>query len=402
LTINPGTDLVLCTADDYSSLDLATGTGNVLGTIYNEQEILSRPSISDDGKQAVFVNKAGDIIYVTFEYVGGNITPTLQVLSQNPEWRNAAISKDGERVAALSDANDNIVYLFDLFTADGAEFTLYNPTYTQGETTSDVAYADVMDFDYSGDYIMYDSYNNLQNNQGQDLSYWDIGFIQIRENGSYVNNADVYISKLFSGLPEKTNVGNPTFSKNSPYIIAFDLYDELNNRNDIIAANSETGDYNVLVQDVGDYSWPNYDREDKNIIFHSASSASAQRIYKQGVNSTKIQPQGGTTNFIDNHVWGVWFANGSRSLVVDTKSPALQQMDIAPNPTTAMVWIAGFSADVARFEVFDLLGRRLAVVPTAGTERVGIDVSAYTNGVYHLVAYTAQGALLGSAKIIKE
>ena len=34
------------------------------------------------------------------------------------------------------------------------------------------------------------------------------------------------IFKLFNGLPEDVSIGNPTFSKNSPNIIAFDFIEE--------------------------------------------------------------------------------------------------------------------------------------------------------------------------------
>ena len=61
------------------------------------------------------------------------------------------------------------------------EFTLYNPTYS-GVSTGDVLYADAMEFDLSGEYIMYDAENEINSNWQASIKYWDIGFIKVWNN----------------------------------------------------------------------------------------------------------------------------------------------------------------------------------------------------------------------------
>ncbi|MCB0574365.1 MAG: M4 family metallopeptidase, partial [Saprospiraceae bacterium] len=103
LQVNPGDDYILCVSNDYKNLDLAIGNGTVLGTIYN-QGLKSRPSITDNGSQIVFVNAAGHIITVDMVYTQTDIIPTVNPpISAAPVWRNAAISKDGRFVASLTD-----------------------------------------------------------------------------------------------------------------------------------------------------------------------------------------------------------------------------------------------------------------------------------------------------------
>ncbi len=336
LAVNPGDDYVLCVSNDFKNLDLAIGNGQVLGTIY-DQGLKSRPSVTDDGSQIIFVNSQGHIIPVDMVYTPTNITPTVNPpLSASPVWRNAVISKDGRYVAALTTDADNYIYIFDLFFGTQEAFRLYNPTYSTGQITGDVQYADVLEFDYSGEYIMYDAYNQLSSTQSGDISYWDIGFLQFWENGAFADGNNAFISKLFSGLPEKTSIGNPAFAKNSPYIIAFDFINDLNGQYDVYGANSETGDYNVVVPNNGDLGWPNYNRLDNALIYEGPDGNNVTNIYKHGLAADKISPSGNESQFIANHNWGVWYADGDRSLAVGTNEPGkgLFDISVSPNPVT--------------------------------------------------------------------
>ena len=132
LQTNPGDDYILCVSNDLQDMDLAAGNGQILGTIY-DQGLKSRPSVTDDGSQIVFVNTQGHIITVDMVYTATEITPTVnQPLSNSPIWRNAAISKDGRFVASITTAKDNYIYVTDLFSGDQKKFRLYNPTYSTG------------------------------------------------------------------------------------------------------------------------------------------------------------------------------------------------------------------------------------------------------------------------------
>jgi Zn-dependent metalloprotease len=372
LSANPGEDFILCTSDDLLNLDLAIANGQVLGSIY-ENGVYSRPSVTDNGRQAVFVNDNRDIMYIDFEYTPTEINPTVNVLSNSPIWRNAAISKDGRFLAALSETEEPSIVIVDLLDpTNSVELQLYNPTYTQGQVTGEVRYADVLEFDYSGQYLMYDAYNEIISNQGQDLSYWDIGFVEFWKNNDFVNGDNAFISKLFNGLPEGTSVANPTFAKNSPFVIAFDFNDELNDEFGVLGANVETGEYDALVSNLSDYAWPNHDRLDQSIVYHVIGNTS-NNIRRQGLASDKISPNGSSSAFISNHVLGVWYANGSRSLSVSTQQPdahAALALRVQPNPTSGALQVQ-FSVSESTsvvLEVVDLLGRTVQQHRTQATE----------------------------------
>ena len=407
LNPNPGQDFVLCVSNDLSKLDLATGAGAVLGSLYS-QGVQSRPSITDSGLDLVFVNNAGHIIGISLDYSQPTIMFSTTQLSDFAEWRQAAISKDGRFIAALTDSPEPYIYVFDLFFGNSGHFKLYNPTYSQGQITGDVQYADVLEFDYSGEYVMYDAYNELTNNQGQDLSYWDIGFLQFWDNNQFTDENNAFISKLFSGIPTNTSIGDPAFSKNSPYILAFDFIDEtgVSPRFDIYGANSETGDYDVILSNNGAQGWPTYNRLDNKMMYETNPASGIYNLRLQGVNSTKIQPSGGSSAFISNHSWGVWYGNGLRSLMVDSKEPGKSplQLSVAPNPVRDYTQISLNVEDAseAQVSVCNLFGQVLLTREFSlqqGDNVLDYDMSTLPAGSY--VIRVSAGNAVAAVKVIK-
>lgn len=409
LSPNPGVELMLVCSDDGQFLNLAAANGQVLGTIYSDG-VGSRPSITDNGKQIVFVNGAGDIITVDLQYSGMTIFPTVNPpFSGSPVWRNVAISKDGRFIAGITNTQDNRVYFWDLsdpFQFDPVTYFLYNPTYSQDPTTTgEVKYADVLEFDYSGTNLMYDAFNELTNSQGQDISYWDIGFLQFWENGTFAAGQTPFISKLFGGLPENTNVGDPVFAKNSPFIIAFDVFDVYANTYDIFGANTETGDNFPIVTESTGLGWPTFNKSDNKISFE-APGATGYTIYTQGLKPSKIEPQGGSTLFVDSHYWGVWFANGSRSLAVgtDEATSGFSTISASPNPTTDLTRIS-LHADTraeALVQVTNLLGATVlsrTVQLEAGQNSFDLDLNQMPAGTYVVRVFAGKDG--AAIKVVK-
>lgn len=413
LAVNPGQDFIFCVSNNYQNLDLATGTGTVLGTLYN-QGLLSRPSIRDNGTEFVFVDKQNRIIAGTLKFQNGVVTPQLFILEDQIKWRNAAISKDGRYVAALELVEKNIITIFDLLSPTGAyrDFELYNPTTSQDpKATDDVRFADVLEFDYSGNYLMYDAYNEIAGVGGDTLSYWDISFLEFRKNGQFAPATGAFITKLFNTLPENTSVGNPTLAKNSPYIIAFDYIDDAAPTDDekyyVVGYNYETGDEDLLVNNNFDLGWPAYNRLDNAVIYEGPAQSGAYNLYRQSVEASKIKGKNDETVFIQNHVWGVWFANGARSLqVVDAKEPnaVALQLQVSPNPTrdVAQVSFQSPNAMSGQLMLCDIMGRTLqsAQVSIAeGPNNFDVDLQQLPQGTY--MVRIAAGGLNAVVKLVR-
>jgi len=308
---NPGQEFVLTTNSNNTGLFIYDTNGNNLGTISNTG-IISKPSISDDGSEIVFVGKDDKIHYIFIDWSKNPITPQEQIIGSSPIWRNAIISKDGLKIAALTkeEINEIEVFYFGGTSTTQNVFELYNPTYSEGVTTGYVNYADAMEFDITGEYIMYDAENEINSTQDGSITYWDVSFIKVWNNES--NSFSLgKVEKLFSSLPPDVSIGNPTFSKNSPYIIALDYIDE-NQVVSIIGANIETGNVKLIFKN-NTLGYPNYNSKDNKIVFDNEGTS----VYNVGVvnlKSNKIEATGDPVLFTGSKRWATWFSTGTRVL----------------------------------------------------------------------------------------
>lgn len=76
-------------------------------------------------------------------------------------------------------------------------------------------------------------------------------------------------------------------------------------------------------------------------------------------------------------------------------------MRIAPNPTADYLMVENMEG-VARLEIFDLFGRRVAITNTSGDANTDLNVSQFPAGMYLLNGFDRSGALVGKAKFVKK
>jgi len=411
LNQNPGIGVVACTNNVGNKVDLFLDGGTLIGNLYTAtgSTVISRPSVSDNGLQIVFCTAEGHIIGVDLIYNNpGGFVWQFDTISFNPVWRSVAISKDGRFIAALTNVEDNRIVIEDLGDPLGNSqtFFLYNPTYTTGQTTGEVRYADALEFDYSGEYLMYDAFNELDNGSGEDLSYWDIGFMRFWENDNFAGQTP-FISKLFSGLPPKSSVLNPVFAQTAPFVIAFDFFDGVESRYHLLGANIQSGDVDYLVFNNGELGWPSYTKIDGEVIFQR-TNGSIRNLYQRPVATNRIQGTGASAFLVVNgHDWGRWFAVGNRSLMVDTDAPgaAAMQLTAAPNPTTGAVRLSFTMPQSGSVQVVvsDLLGRSVqqgAWTLPEGENQLDLDLQGLPIGAY--AVRLLAGGTGATLKVVKQ
>ncbi len=325
LEINPGQDYILSV--DVNSSDPNTlyisNTEATDFTAISTTALQQKPSIVDNGSVAVFVTPQNKIKYIdlnTFEE---------DFLADDASYDNIAVSKDGNRIAVVSAWVDSAIWVYDFGVQQWAKYHLYNPTFTPGVITENVLYADAIEWDYTGQYIIYDAYNKMQNSSGQDIDYWDMGIIRVWNNAANTWG-DGKIEKVFTDLPEGISVGNPSLSKNSPYIIAFDYYDDNTGDLAIMAANMETGDVGVIFENTV-LGYPNYSKTDNKLIFNAEDNSGIEVIGQIGLQSNKILPSGDPTGLINYGKWGVWYATGNRE-IYGVEEHTLASFTLYPNP----------------------------------------------------------------------
>ena len=274
-------------------------------------EMKRKPSATDDGTAAVFVGSDSKIYLISLDPEN----PQEQPLSNEDFFDNVAVSKDGNRIAAISTQVDTAIYVYDA-DLGWKKFRLYNPTTSDDDINSGgVLYADAIEFDHTGEYLIYDAYNELNSSTSEDISYWDVGFIRVWDNSGNTFG-DGSIIKLFTSLPENVNIGNPVFSKNSPNVIAFDYLYSVNNEYAIYGANIETGDLEQITDNTT-LGFPSFSNNDDTLAFTASVATETgfqENINIIGLKADKITPSGSAVLLIEGAKWPVFYAIGNREL----------------------------------------------------------------------------------------
>lgn len=313
LPVNPGQSHLL-----YYDLDPNISTTltkyNVVTTSLQGQitrSLKKRPSVVDNGAYCVYVGSDGRIYKLLLD---GSKTETI--LQNDPDWDNVAISKDGKRLAAVSNLVDTSIYVYDFAKAEWKTFKLYNPTYS-GVKSSGALYADALEFDHTGTKIMYDSKNFINNQTGSDYTYWDVGIIEVYN--LETNNWNTgKIEKLFSSLPEGVSIGNPTFSQRSPYIVAYD-YINSNTSNYLVTGYNLNTNKSGIIFSGTDLGYPSFSKNDDLIVFNAFDNSNNKIVAIKSLANDKINGSGSATVYVNLAKWGVFYANGTRPLLFSSK-----------------------------------------------------------------------------------
>ncbi|HBE42339.1 MAG TPA: metalloprotease, partial [Bacteroidales bacterium] len=305
---NPGVDFLL--SYDTNTSDPATlYRSSTSGTDFIDlttTAMKGKVSVSDDGTVAAFVSTGSYIKAINLNPANTN----ERDISTYAEWDNVAISKDGNRLAAISTEVDTAIYVFDLQSDPirGVKYHLYNPTTSHTNTNAGgVLYADAIEFDNTGENLIYDAYNVLNSNTTKDINYWDIGFINVWNN-NLKNFGTGEIKKLYGSLPENVSIGNPVFSKNSPYIIAFDYFDSYNDEYAILGANLLTGDLDIITGNTI-IGYPCYSKED-NKVAYSTMYYSDNVVAVINLGADKISGTGSPALLVEDAKWPVFYSTG--------------------------------------------------------------------------------------------
>lgn len=304
LPVNTGSDGILVYGVNNSTLYQTTPQ---LGSFkpLSSKGITHKASITDDGQLAYYVSDDKRIRAVA-------LTGTSQeyVVQNEPIWDNVAISRDGRKLAALKSDAENSVWVYSFDRKEWKKVTLYNPTYTTGVSTGEVQYADAFEWDVTGEYLVYDAFNEIKNLDGQTLEYWDVGFINVWDN-TQKNFGPGTIEKLFSDLDEGENIGNPVFSKNNPSILAFDYFDETDDSYYLLGVNINTGEVDIIYEN-NTLGFPDYSRTDEQMLFN-LESGTKENVGIISLGKDRISSTGAARSFILDGKWASWFGQGTRS-----------------------------------------------------------------------------------------
>lgn len=284
---------------------------------------LSKPSITDNGEIMVFVGNDQKIYAYDLK--------ARQFLNFNDgtglKWHNAAISKDGKRIAAIADEtkNNNYIYVYDLVKGTGQKFELYNPTYSSGVNSGKVLYAEALEWDLSGEYVVYDARTQISGWFSQSRTFYDVGILRAW-NPIRNTYGDGAIEKIFRDVPEGVSLGNPALAKTNSGILALDYIDTNEDRNYIVTLDLNRAENSLKAFETSTIGYPDFSKNDEHLTFNYLEN---NRYYLLGVKlaADKITPDvRNAVTLAADKVFGVSFANGTRTL------PQVQEQKVSISP----------------------------------------------------------------------
>jgi Zn-dependent metalloprotease len=367
LEVNEGDDFIIATDEQESDLYWIPPSNPGQFVKLQVPAPQSRPSFTDDGTDCVYVDQSDNLILIHFDWSAG-LNYNVFNLEDNPQggWRNIVVSKDGEKIAFTTSELTNEIWVYDFTSNTSQNFILFNPTTAQGLSTGDVLYADAMEWDYSGEFIMYDALNRIESNFGDGIEYWDISFLEAWDNETD-NFGLGQIEKLFNTLPENISVGNPSFAKNSPYIITFDFLETIRDNFGqeltdyrIKAANLEQGIVNDIFINTT-VGYPSYSRLDDQILFTYDDQGMLDLAIIDLQPADKTLPVVGSAEFfVTGAQKGVWFQTGDRIFTgVENTAPS-QSLHLWPQPAVDDLYMTWDQpGERAEFKIFDIYGRQV-------------------------------------------
>jgi hypothetical protein len=247
-------------------------------------------------------------------------------------------------------------------------------------------YADALEFDYSGQFRC-DAFNSIKNDAGDNYEYWDVNFIRVWDNETNTFG-DGTIYKLFSSIPDGVSIGNPTFSKNSTNILAFDYWDSASDEYAILGVNVEENLVTTLVEN-NMFGWPSFNKEDTRIAFTSETADNYEINYIE-FNATDVSSDGFVTNMFTGGAWPVYYSIGERLTGIEdnTAIPSVNELVSYPNPFTGMVTLE-VPAELKHTCTVEILSQTGQIVysgtcEVAGSNTITLDLKRLASGCYFL------------------
>ncbi len=370
---------------DYNSIYMARTKIQTNSDFYplSQTPVLNRPAVSDASGIIIFVDKNYDlrVLYANAQ------NPQEEVLDSSGVWESVAIGPGLSSLALTSKFIDTTIYYFDFTNNISKTIKITTQSYDAANAKT-ALYADEMSFDPTGNYLLFDCYNQLTGAQGDTISFWNINILDI---------ATGQISSVFPPLTNGISVGNPSFSKTSPYRFTFDYWNSDTKENYVSAADFNTGQVGTVAGPVYDLGYPTYSADDKTIAYHDVEYVNF--AYHDVVNQMPMQSDmitGSNTpqSYMTDATYPYWFVVGTRTTGVK-KSPSAVPADFSllqnyPNPFNPSTNIEYSipNEEKVSLKIFDVLGNVVATLvdkeEPAGNYRVMFSTSNLnvSSGVY--------------------
>ena len=383
-----GDQWMLMTSADKNTMYMAktTVTSNADIFTLSNTPVLNRPTVTDASGIILFVDTDHNLKVL---YANPS-NPQERYLDTSAVWRGVAAGPGLNSIALISKYQDTTIYYIDFTNNISKSFKIVSQAF-DGQNTKTALYADEMSFDPSGRFLLFDCYNEVNKSDGSKLSYWNINLLDIQQSN---------IQSVFPAQSAGINVGNPSYSKTSPYRFTFDYIDTQKDLDYVMAADFNTGNIDTVAGPFASNSlsilgYPTYSGDDKTIAYHTtqlSGSTTVEAIQQVPLKDDMMEPNGPSQPYIINVTFPCWFVIGTRTTDVQTKSgeipAAFELAQNYPNPFNPATKIDFSLPQRAQInmKVFDVLGREVLILANgiyeAGKHEIEFNGTNLPSGVY--------------------
>ena len=308
-------------------------------------------TVAADGSYVLFVDAANNLRSI-------NIDGTHErVLSDTRDWASISLSPDGTQLAATTIFEDGTIVILDFEDpAKSRVIPLTRPTTQDGVSTSVVLFADALDWDPAGEFLLYDAYNAIPKVTGDSLSFWDVNLLE-PEKG--------FIVPLLPPQVEGVQLGNPTIARASGRLVVFDHFDSRVDSNQVWVYDLVTGNAGAIVSTGSAIGFPTFSPDDSELAYQRRDNLGRTVVARIQLDESRLQAAGEAREFLRGAQIPNWFViadedpkTSIEATPGDTSPLAFELLGSYPNPFNPATMIRFQLATAARIEltVFDVRG----------------------------------------------
>lgn len=361
--------------------------------------VANRPAISDVTGIVIFVDQDNSLRAL----MADPQNPQETMLDTNRIWGSVAIGPGLNSLALTSIYQDTSIYYLDLVSQTSKIFKIATKSYDAADTKT-ALYANSLSFEFSGQHLLFDAYNEIKQSTGKTISFWNINILDI-ETG--------YMDAVFPPQAEGISVANPSYSKTSNTRFTFDFIDQNKKEDYVFAADFNTGYAVKAAGPLPVIGYPTYSANDRVIAFHTietVSGADHHAVEQVPLKENFLEPEGPAKAYAVDATYPYWFVIGKRgmsALEIEKALPSgfrlYQNFPNPFNPSTLIRYEIPETSPV-QIKLYDILGKEVSVLvnevkgPGSYTVSFNSQMLSLPSGIY---IYTIQaGGYRDSKKLV--